>query len=63
MVEQSENQLLKVHNFGKKSSAEIKAKLEEKKLRLGYPVPEKVNEELQRLMAEQLENLPKEEKK
>ncbi|MBR4517538.1 MAG: hypothetical protein IKO65_00900 [Victivallales bacterium] len=55
--------MLKVRNFGKKSSAEIKAKLEEKKLRLGYPVPEKVNEELQRLMAEQLENLPKEEKK
>lgn len=63
LVEQSENQLLKVRNFGKKSSAEIKAKLAEKKLSLGYPVPEKVNEELQRLMAEQLENLPKEEKK
>lgn len=58
-----ESQLLKVRNFGKKSAAEIKQKLEESGLSLDMSFSEKINEELQRLLAEQLENLPKEEQK
>jgi len=63
LVKSTEGQLLKVRNFGKKSSTEIKAKLDEKGLSLDMNLNDRVNEELQRLMAEQLENLPKEEQK
>ena len=63
LVKLPESQLLKVRNFGKKSSAEIKQKLEDSGLCLDMSINEKINEELQRLMAAQLENLPKEEQK
>ena len=61
LVKVTESQLLKVRNFGKKSSTEIKQKLEETGLCLDMSLNEKVNDELQRLMAAQLEKPSKEE--
>ena len=61
LVKVSESQLLRVRNFGKKSSNEIRQKLEECGLSLEMNLDEKVNDELQRLMAAQLEKPSKEE--
>ncbi|MBP5300391.1 MAG: DNA-directed RNA polymerase subunit alpha [Victivallales bacterium] len=63
LVKITEGQLLKVRNFGRKSSSEIKEKLEAKGLSLDMTLNDKINDELQRIMADQLEKLSKEEQK
>ena len=60
LVRTTESALLKVRNFGKKSSSEIKQKLEEYGLSLDMTLSDKIQQELQRIMGEQLEKLSKE---
>lgn len=60
LVQRSEAQMLKCRNFGKKSLEEIKEKLQDRNLSLGMKVSKNVEDELARILAEQLQKNTKE---